>query len=92
MPLSPTQRFSLAPDVLLQRFEDKALLLDLSGEKVYQLNKTGARVAELASQGHTLEDLLAQLDREFAASQEEMARDVREILADLQEHRLLVPA
>ena len=92
MPLSPTQRFSLAPDVLLQRFEDKALLLDLSGEKVYWLNATGARVAELASQGHTLEDLLARLDREFAAPPGELERDVRALLSGLLEHRLLVPA
>ena len=33
-PFSRKSRFALAPDVILQRFEQKALLVDLSGERL----------------------------------------------------------
>jgi len=86
----PDQHFTLAADVLFQRFEEKALLLDLASEKVYQLNGTGAHLTELLSAGRSLGEALASLDQAYASTSGQLESDVYALLADLLAKDLMV--
>jgi hypothetical protein len=86
----PDQKFALGPEVLLQRFEDKSLLLDLSSERVFQLNATGTRLAELIGENISLDEILSILASEYHASPDELARDVHNLLDELLAENLIV--
>jgi hypothetical protein len=86
----PAQKFNLAPEVLFQRFEGKGLLVDLDGERVYQLNATGTRLAELIEANLSLDEMLSTLTSEYQASPDELARDVHALLHELLEEKLIV--
>lgn len=83
------QRFRLANDVVLQDFTGKALLVDLNGERVYQLNGSSARVARLLDEGESLGEILSILDREFLSGPGELERDVRQLLTELLDQGLI---
>jgi hypothetical protein len=89
--LSPKSRFALAPGVALQRFATNALLVDLAGERVYQLNETGAAVAVLLTPGRSLAEILAALSADWDALPETLEADLRQLLADLLDAKLIVP-
>jgi division protein CdvB (Snf7/Vps24/ESCRT-III family) len=89
-PFPPDQKFTLAPEVLLQRFEEKSLLLDLSSERIYQINDTGTRLAELIEANLSLDEMLSTLTSEYQASPDELARDVHALLHELLEEKLIV--
>jgi hypothetical protein len=89
-PFLPDQKFTLAPEVLLQRFENESLLLDLSSERVFQLNATGTRLAELIGENFSLEQLLSTLEAEYQASPDDLARDVHNLLDELLAENLII--
>lgn len=84
------QSFSLAPEVTLQRFDEKAILVDLASELVYQLNGTGARVVELLVAGHSLQEVYRLLSEEFQVSLEDLKHDIDLLLENLTDNRLIV--
>lgn len=86
----PNQKFSLAPQVLLQGFESQAILVDLDRERVYQLNATGSRIAELLDLGQPLGQILKALEDNYAASEGELARDLHNLLDELMSEGLII--
>ena len=77
-------------DVLLQRFDEEAILVDLDTETIFQLNQTGARIAELIIEERSVPEILAILDREFEKNSSDIERDVLAFLDELLTHDLVV--
>lgn len=84
------QEFIIASEVLFQRFEDNALLLDLEAERVYQLNDTGARIVELLSQGHAFGKILATLKEAYATPPVNLEAQAGDLIGDLLAQGLVV--
>ncbi|MCA9903482.1 MAG: PqqD family protein [Anaerolineae bacterium] len=88
----PAARFKLGSDVILQQFGQEALLLHVATENVYQLNATGAQIVGLLTQGKSVTEVMQQILGEFDVSEIQLAREFRDLLADLLEQKLIARA
>jgi hypothetical protein len=79
-------------DVLVRRTGETAVIVDLTTNRIFELNPVGARVWELLASGADEASLLRQLGEEFEAGADELARDVHDLLAALQREKLIAPA
>jgi hypothetical protein len=59
-----------------------AVVVHLGSNRIYELNDTGARIWELASEEATLDGLIDRLQGEFDVDREQLASDVAIIVDD----------
>ena len=83
------QQFTFKEDVILERFDESALLVDLDTEKVFQVNETGARIAELIIAKCSVSEIIAALNGEYEAALPEKETDVLAFLHVLLAHGLI---
>ena len=83
------QRFVFGADVILQRFNQEALLVDLDSESIFQINQTGARIAELISEEQSIQEILTVLDQEYEKDSSDIERDLLAFLEELLAHELI---
>jgi hypothetical protein len=81
-----------AERVLAQRTADTLVLLDVDGGEYYTLDEVGARVWELCDGSLTVTQVASKLAEEFDAPLEEIRGDVKELLAELADEKLVVYA
>jgi Coenzyme PQQ synthesis protein D (PqqD) len=82
------------PDVLTRRVGEEVVLVHMARNEIFALNRTGARLWELLSEGGTRAEAVEQLKTEFDASADTVEREAdrfmalleREGLAQLEEH------
>ena len=72
-----------SPDVVYQELEGEIVLVHLRTNRIYSLNRTGARVWELLGEGQDRTEMLAQLEREFEVAREELEREVESLFTQL---------
>lgn len=84
------KRFVLNKEVLFQRFGKEAILVNLDDETIYQLNETGARIAELLVKERSVRELLTILDQEFNKNSSIIEWDVLTFLEGMLSHELVV--
>ena len=75
-------------DVLVQEIDEDLVLLNLSSEEYYALNKTARRFWEAASDGANRDSVVATLQKEFGVDQERISRDLDRLVGALAERRL----
>ena len=94
--MSPAQksaeRFKYSPQAAWRRVENETIILDLNTSVYYSLNDTAAFVWEKLGPGATVPEIAAAMSAEFAVTTEKAAKDAREIVDDLLEQKLLLPA
>ena len=78
----PTLFVRRRPDVVVRRVGETAVVVHLGSNRIYELNDTGARIWELASEEATLDGLIDRLQREFDVDREQLASDVAIIVDD----------
>ena len=83
------QQFTFQEDVILERFDESALLVDLNTEKVFQLNATGVRIAELIIEKRSVSEITTALNGEYEAASLEKETDVLAFLKELLAHGLI---
>lgn len=88
--IGPTQTVAFAPDVVLEMVDGDALLLKLREETFFSLNTTGARVAQLISEGRRFGAILDTLVREYGEARSSVERDVNDLLESLRRRGLIV--
>ena len=84
------QQFTFKEDVILERFNDSALLVDMETEKVFQVNETGASIAELIIAKYSVSEIITALNGEYEAALPEKETDVLAFLQDLLAHGLII--
>ena len=84
-------RFQPAPDTAVEQLGDEVVLIHLSTDRLFLLNRTGARIWRLLADGHALTDIERQLVGDFEATRNEVAADVRSLLESLQREQLITP-
>ena len=70
--------------------QDGAVVLDVERGQMFSLNHVGSRILELLENGATESEITDVIRREFHAHQGVVENDVREFLAALRKHNLLM--
>lgn len=78
-----TGRLQPASDVVARRLDDELVLVNLQTNRIYTLNRTGARFWELLADGNDRDAIEAQLRTEFDVDRATLSAEVDELLADL---------
>ena len=68
---------------------DGAIILDVSRGQMFRLNLTGSRIFELLEQGHSEEEIADRISQQFTVKPELAMADLRHLLKQLEEHRLV---
>jgi len=69
---------------------DGAVVLDIRQGLMFRLNPVGSRILELLQQGHSEEEIVAQVSQQFDVSRDVVTADLTEFLANLEKYRLVV--
>ena len=69
-------------DVIAQQVGETAVLVNLSSNRIYELNASGARVWDLLSTARSLDALVGEIAEEFALSPEVVRADVAPLVAE----------
>ena len=86
------KRFKPADGVLSQDVNGELVLLHLDGETYYGLNEVGARAWQLLGNGVSETELVDALLGEYEVSAQRLRADVRALLDELLEKRLVTAA
>ena len=61
-------------DVISRKLEDEIVLIDLRTESIYSLNETGAKFWELINEGKRINQINAELRKEYNISIDELEK------------------
>lgn len=89
MPLSFSTNVSLAPDVMLRRVADEAVLLNLKTEQYLGLDAMGTLVWNALVTSDSIQTAYDSLLAEFDVGSEQLRKDLEEFISQLQEHGLI---
>lgn len=78
------------PDVLWRRLDDEVVLMQLKTDRMFTLNRTGARFWELTAEGLPLDEISERMLHEFKVAPEQLALEVEQILELLIAEQLLM--
>jgi hypothetical protein len=79
-----------SPDVVARKVGDQVVLVDLSTNRFYSLNSTGARLWELVGSEPDREVIRRQMREEFEVDESELAENIDRLLSELIANGLLV--
>ena len=87
--LSSDTKFQVADSVFPSQMEQEKVILSLNSGKYYGLDELGARILDLLQQSHSLGEITNIICQEYEVEAEECDRDVRELLEELLEAKLI---
>jgi hypothetical protein len=82
-------RLAVSEHLRIARDADGAMVLDLSGGQMYQVNPVASRILELLMDGLAEAAIAEWVAREFEIEHNRAEADVREFLETLEKHRLV---
>jgi hypothetical protein len=88
--LSGSERWRPSDDVVAETSGDRLVLIHMQTNKIFELNRTGARVWELLAEGENDDGILRRMYEEFDVDQATLAREVREVLERMTREKLVV--
>ena len=88
-PLARGSRVHPDPNVLAKRVDDEIVLVHLETNRIYELNRTAAFLWDALAVGRTQAELEELLALEFDVEQEELAREIDELLRQFTSERLI---
>lgn len=89
MSSAPRRFLQPAPGVVARAIDDQLVLVHLNTHQIYSLNRTGARLWELAERGLSREDAENLMVSEYAVSAAQLAVEVEELIAALSAAKLI---
>jgi hypothetical protein len=85
-------RFRASPDTVAQRVGDEVVLVHVNTDKIFVLNRTGARLWELLASGLERDDIQRQMLQEFDVSEDRLTSEIDALVASLRNEQLIDPA
>ena len=85
-------RFQASPDAVYNRVGDQGVLIDMKTNRIYELNRTGARFWELLSAGHDRDEIRRLMVGEFDVAEADLDREIEAMLASWKDKGLLTEA
>ena len=89
MQLSNDLKVTISPEVLFQEVSGETVLLDLSSENYFGLDKIGTRIWELLNGGASVGEVVDALLEEYDTDRKTLERDLAELLEKLAEAGLI---
>lgn len=83
------RRLEPSQDVVGQRLGDEVVLVSLETNRIFELNRTGARFWELLQSETDRGRIEAQLLEEFAVTDEELSAEVDRLIKSLDDEELV---
>ena len=77
------------PDVVVRRLQDELVLVNMRTNRIYALNRTGARYWELLAEGHDRPVIEARLLQEFDVAPAELSTEIDALTLRLERAGLL---
>ena len=87
-PTNTYARLLPSPDVVSQRIGSEIVLIHLRTNRIYEMNRTSARVWELLVGRHDVESIRAAMRAEFDVSEAELTREMDAFFRMLVEEKL----
>lgn len=84
------RRYRPHPDVIGQRLGNEQVLVHLPSERIFELNRTAARIWDLLQSTASLEEIERRLLTEFDISAEQLAVEMQQLVQSLLDKDLLV--
>jgi hypothetical protein len=84
-------RFRPTGDAVAKRVGDEVVLVQLRTNRIYTLNRTGARLWELLGEGQDLERARRQMMREFDVGEDQLRDEADSLVAELVTRGMLEP-
>lgn len=84
--------YSLGEDVIVEQFDNEAIVVNLQTEMIYTLNETGKRIIELIQNGQGLHDILKTLLAEYDVDESYALESILQLVEDMQARDLLIQA
>ena len=85
-------RFQASSDAVYDRTGDQAVVINVKTNRIYELNRTGARFWELLYAGHDLENVQQLMLQEFDVAEADLAVEIEDMLASLKNEGLVEEA
>ena len=85
-------RLKISPDVFFETLEGRAVLLDSKHGLYFELDPVGTRFWELLNQLESPAEVFARMVHQVEVDPETLRADLIELLAQLKNHKLIVPA
>ena len=83
------RRLEPSQDVVGQRLGDEVVLVSLETNRIFELNRTGARFWELLQSENDRSRIEAQLLEEFEVTEEELSGEVDRLIKSLNDEELV---
>ncbi len=77
-------------DVISRPFGDAAVLVDLTTNQVFELNRTGYRIWELLEQAQDRDAIADSLQQEFDVDRARLEAEIDELIEELRRQNLIV--
>jgi hypothetical protein len=90
--VSAPETWACSGEVVASRVGEEVVLVDLRTDEILVLNRTGARIWELVSAGHHLDQVRDRLLQEFTVDSTELDREMNRFIAVLRERGLVTRA
>ena len=87
--LNSETTFEVADNVFPNQIEQEKVILSLKSGQYYGLDEIGARIWDLLQQSQTMGEITRIICREYEVELEECEGDVRELLEELLEAKLI---
>ena len=84
-----TDKVTIPEPVMARQVGEETVILDLASGTYFGLDPVGARIWQLLGEGRTLEEVCESMRAEYAVSQDEIERDLSDLLAALVEKELI---
>jgi Coenzyme PQQ synthesis protein D (PqqD) len=75
--------------VVSRRLDDQTVLVNLRTNRIFELNRTGARLWELLGEAPSESQIVERLLAEFEVPQEQLEREVRALIDSLLDEGLI---
>jgi hypothetical protein len=81
--------FRPQPDVVSRGLDEQTVLVNLRTNRIFELNRTGARLWDLLGEGSSESQIVERLLAEFEVPQEQLEREVRALIDSLLDEGLI---
>ena len=88
--MTNTPTFRLADNVSFTEVDDEVVLLELTRGHYFGLNDTGAKMLHALIEGATIEQSCRDIAKNYQVDDEQIKRDMEELMEQLIEQQLLV--
>jgi sensor histidine kinase YesM len=79
----------ISENIIWREVSDEAVLLNVDTSNYYTLNTIGTEVWKMLCDKKKIEDVVSAMNKKYDEPEEKIARDVRSLLKELQEEKLI---